>query len=228
MLYAPLSGAFLYYQTHTFHLFAVLRTRRDYINSCGIDAAVAENIGELCYIPFYCIGNTGEQMAQVMRKHLLRIYVCLLAKGFHFTPDICAAYRFACACYKNRTAVNFLLRCIAEQFLFQVFYDKNGSCFPFAVDNGFAAPYRLDRYIRQFADADTRAAYRLQNQIKPLVMISFGGSAKPSVFRLCQLLFLGTENCCCSFSVLTFKSYLFKNSNRQFMLASIEFTLRTA
>lgn len=103
---------------HIFHTAAVLGAGGDNVNPRGIDAAVTENICKLGNILFNSVEHTGEQVAQVMRKHLLRIDICLYTECFHLSPDIRAAYGFACAGHKNHTAFNSLLCCIAEQFLF--------------------------------------------------------------------------------------------------------------
>ena len=71
------------------------------VNSCGVDTAVAENIGEFCDILFNAVKYSREEMAQVVRKYFLWIYPRLLAQRFHFTPNIGAAYWLACSCNKN-------------------------------------------------------------------------------------------------------------------------------
>ena len=65
-----------------------------------------------------------------MGKHLLRIYSRLLAKIFHFTPNVGSAHRFATSSYKDRTRSNLLLCCIAEQFLLQFSDNEYRACFP--------------------------------------------------------------------------------------------------
>ena len=81
----------LNYQMHIFHSLAVLRAGGDDINSCCVNAAVTENIGKLGDVLFDSIEHTGEQVlfqrvigpgeqvAQVMRKHLFRIDIRLHA-----------------------------------------------------------------------------------------------------------------------------------------------------
>ena len=90
----------------------------DNVNPCGVDTAVTENVGKLGNVLFDAVKHPGEQVAQIMRKHLLRIDIRLDAQRFHLPPNIRAADRLARACYKNHTAFNILLCCIAEQFLF--------------------------------------------------------------------------------------------------------------
>ena len=78
---------------------------------------MTENIREFCNIFLNAVKRTGEQVSQIMRKHLPGVYICFITQGFHFTPDVCAAYRLARAGHKNHTVFNVLLCCKAEQFL---------------------------------------------------------------------------------------------------------------
>ena len=84
-----------------FHPSAVFIAGGNDINSCCVDTAVTENIGEFCNVLFNAVKNTSEQVAQIVRKYFLWIYPRLLAKSFHLPPDIRAAYWFACSCNKN-------------------------------------------------------------------------------------------------------------------------------
>lgn len=124
-------SAKLYYQPHIFHTLTVFVTGSDNINSCGIDTAMTENISEFGNVLFYAVECSCEQVAQIMGKHLLRIYPCLIAKAFHFTPNVSSAHRLATSCYENSTRCNFLRCCIAEQFLLQFSDNKYRVCFAF-------------------------------------------------------------------------------------------------
>ena len=95
MLHSPLTAAFLYNQTHTFHALTVFCAGRDNIDPCRIDAAVTENIGELGNILFNTVKYTGEQMPEIVRKYLFGIDLCLNAEAFHFPPDVRSAQRLA-------------------------------------------------------------------------------------------------------------------------------------
>ena len=69
----------LYQQMHTFHTSAVFRTGRDYINPRGIYAAVAENIRKFCNVLFHAVKDSCKQVTQVVREHLLRVHVGIVA-----------------------------------------------------------------------------------------------------------------------------------------------------
>ena len=137
----------LNYQVHIFHSSAVFRACWNDINSSCVDTAVTKNVGKLCNIFFDTVKCACKQMAKIMRKYLLRIDICIFAQSFHFSPDICAVYGFAVFRYKNHTAFYSLLCCIAEQFLFQFFHDKNRACFCLTVYDCLATLWRLNRDV---------------------------------------------------------------------------------
>ena len=93
-------SAKLYYQPHIFYTLTVFVTGSDNINSCGVDTTVTENICELSNVLFDAVKCSCEKVTQIMGKHLLRIYPCLLAKAFHFTPNVGSAHRLTIASYK--------------------------------------------------------------------------------------------------------------------------------
>ena len=133
----------------------------DNINSCGVDTAVTEYICELGNVLFDTIESSCEKVAKIVGKHLLRIYSRLLTETFHFTPNVGSAHRLAASCYEDRTGRNLLLCCIAEQFLLQFSNNEYRACFAFKRYNRFTAFYRFHRDILQFAETDSRTAYRL-------------------------------------------------------------------
>lgn len=133
------------------------------INSCCVDTAVTKNIRKLRNIFFNPIKCACKQVSKIMRKYLLRIYICIFAQGFHLSPNVRAVYGFVVFCYKNHTAFYFLLCCIAEQFLFQFFHDKNRACLCLAVYDCLATLYRLNGDILQLADTNTCGTYCLNN-----------------------------------------------------------------
>ena len=60
----------LYDQPQPFQLPPVLQARGHNIDSCGIDAAVAQHVRQLRDVLFYGIKRSREQLAQVMGKYL--------------------------------------------------------------------------------------------------------------------------------------------------------------
>ena len=167
MLFAADFGGFfvfkLNYQVHIFHSSAVFRASWNDINSGCVDTAVTKNVGKFRNILFNTIKCACKQVAKIMRKHLLRIDVSIFAQSLHLPPNIRAVYWFAAFRYKNHTAFYSLLCCIAEQFLFQFFHDKNRACFCLAVYDCLAALCCLNRDILQLAYTNTCCTNRLNN-----------------------------------------------------------------
>ena len=151
-------AVFLYDQPHIFHTLTVFIAGINNINAGGVDTAVTENVGELGNILFNAVKSAGEQMAQIVGKHLLRIHVCLLAKPFHFPPYIRAAHRFAASSDEYSARAYFLRLRIAEQLLPQFTDNKYRSCFAFEGNNRFSVFYSFNSDILQLAHTDTRTA----------------------------------------------------------------------
>ena len=115
---------------------------------------MAENIRKLGNILFDSVKHTGEQVAQVMGKYLLRVDTRFLTQGFHLSPDICPIDGLARAGYENYSAFDFLLRCIAEQFLSQHLYKKHRPGFRLTAYHRLAAPCCLNGDKLQLTDSD--------------------------------------------------------------------------
>lgn len=109
-----------------------------------INAAVTENVGQLGDVFFNAVKYTGEQVAQVMGKHLLRVDVRFLTQGFHLPPDIRPIDGGTRSGHKNHAAFDSLLRCIAEQFLSQRLDKKHRPSFCLAVHHRLAMPGRFN------------------------------------------------------------------------------------
>ena len=100
---------------------------RDDVDPCRIDTAVPENICEFGDILFNTVEDAGEQMPQIVREYLFGIDLCFKAEVFHFSPDIRAAQRLACASDENRARRYLLLGYIPKQFLLQIADDEDTS-----------------------------------------------------------------------------------------------------
>lgn len=97
----PLRAVFSYHQPHILHPPATFFAGRYDVYSCGVDAAVTEDIGKLGDIFFNSVKRAGEQVAEVMRKHFAEIDVRIPAKLFHFSPNIFTAHWVAVTGNKN-------------------------------------------------------------------------------------------------------------------------------
>ncbi len=71
------TGVFLYHQPHILHPPAMFLAGRYDIYSCGVDAAVAKDVGELGDIFLDAVKRTGKKVSEVMRKYFAWIDVCV-------------------------------------------------------------------------------------------------------------------------------------------------------
>ena len=60
------------------------------VDARRVDAAVTEQVRQLCNILFHLIKSPGKELSQIVRKHFVRIYVCLRTQPLHGRPDIAA------------------------------------------------------------------------------------------------------------------------------------------
>ena len=80
MSFTAMAWRFLYYQAHIFHTAAVFGSGGDYIYASCIDTTVPKYVGELCDVLLDTVEYPGEEMTEIVREHLLRVYVSLFAK----------------------------------------------------------------------------------------------------------------------------------------------------
>ena len=119
------------------------------VDARGVDAAVAEQIGKLGDVLLYLIKSPGKELPQIVRKHLVRIYVCLCAKPLHGCPDVAAVQRLAGSGSEDAPASDPGAVRVLQQELLQSLRDQNAPHFALARDRNFAAPDGLHRKILQ-------------------------------------------------------------------------------
>ena len=73
----------------------MLRARGHQVDPGGLDAAVAQQVGELDDVPAGPIKHRGEQVPQIVREHLSGLHTGVLAETFHLRPDLPAAQFFS-------------------------------------------------------------------------------------------------------------------------------------
>ena len=83
----------LYHQAKAFEHAAVLGAGGHDIDTCCIDAAVAQNVRQFGNILFYAVKCAGEQISQIMGKYLCFLYPCHLAQPLHLSPNAAAYNR---------------------------------------------------------------------------------------------------------------------------------------
>ncbi len=73
---------------HAVELAQVLGAAFEGVDAGGVDAGVAEQVGEAEKVFFGGIESAGKKMAQVVGKDFFRCDAGLSAEGFHGTPDV--------------------------------------------------------------------------------------------------------------------------------------------
>ena len=119
-------------------------------------------------------------MSEIMRKNLARVYVCFRTESLHLPPDVGSADWLSGSCYEHTSFGNFLLRYIPQQFLAEFLRQKDRPCLALHRNDRIPVFYRFHRYKLKFADADSRAADRLQDQTEPFIMLLLGRTASRS------------------------------------------------
>ena len=75
------------------------------VNSRGFHVAVPKQVGQPYNVFFKLVKRPCKQMAQVVRKHLVRVHVRFSAQHFHLAPYIGPVQRFPAVC--NEYAAGF-------------------------------------------------------------------------------------------------------------------------
>ena len=71
------------------------------VNPRRVDTAVTEDVSKFGNILLDAVEYTGEQVAKIVRKNLVRIDACILTEMLHFPPDVRAAHRLTGFRYEN-------------------------------------------------------------------------------------------------------------------------------
>lgn len=79
------------------------------VDSSGIDAGMAENIGKSDDVPFNAIVSPCKQVPQIMRKYLFSAHPRGCAELFHFCPDVAAVYGIPAGRNEDAPLPDFLL-----------------------------------------------------------------------------------------------------------------------
>ena len=76
------------------------------IDSCGVNVAVPQQVGELYDIFLDSIKCAGKQMAQVVRKDLAGSHPGFDAQGFHVAPDVAPVQGLSIFADKHRAGLD--------------------------------------------------------------------------------------------------------------------------
>ena len=86
----------------------VVRAGGNQVDAGGLDGAVAQHVRQLCYVPADVVKGPGEQVPQVVGKHLAGRYPRLSAQPLHALSGISRHYRLRYVCHPGvvRRTVN--------------------------------------------------------------------------------------------------------------------------
>lgn len=84
-------GFCLCHQAKAVDLPGVLGAGGEQVNAGGVDAAVAQHVGQHGDVVAGAVKGAGKQVPQVVRVHLAGGHAGQAAKGFHLGPDLPAA-----------------------------------------------------------------------------------------------------------------------------------------
>ena len=97
---------FLYHQSQTLDLSAVLGAGGHNVDPGGINAAVPQNICQLRNILLNAVKSPGKELAEVMGKDLGGIDTRCLTQPFHLCPDVASVQRLTVSCHKDNAAMD--------------------------------------------------------------------------------------------------------------------------
>ena len=75
-------------QSQLIQLSEVLFSRGHEVNSCGLNAAVPQHVGQPHHVVAGAVEGPGEQAAEVVGEHLGSLHARRLTQGLHAGPDI--------------------------------------------------------------------------------------------------------------------------------------------
>ena len=151
------------------------------VDARGVDAAVSQQIRQLRQIAVQPVERPGEQVAEVVGKHLLVGYPGGTAEGFHLPPDVAAVKGRAAARDEHGAVGDAVLLHVAEQLLLEPGGNEHPAGFALAADDSHAAAGCLGGDGGQLADAYARGADGLEHQRQPRAPRLAGGADEVGV-----------------------------------------------
>ena len=175
----------LYQQPQSLQLPPVLLTSGHDVDARGIDVAVTQDIRQFGDVLFKIIKRPGEELAQIVREHFVRINFCPRAELFHGSPDVAAIQRPSRVGTEDDATANARVPRVAQQERFEPAGEQNFPVFILAGHADLAPAHGLHCEIPQLRDADAGSADGLHQKPQPPVPLR--SSQKAQVFRAAQL-----------------------------------------
>ena len=161
----------LYDKAQAFHLAFVFRAALHNIDTGRIDAGVAKEVSQLCYVLFQLVEGNGEQVPEIMRKNFTRLHTGGGTQFPHFLPDIGTVQGLAILCNEYRPTGDIRFLAVGLQRPPKLLWNQYDPLLAFAVYNGTPIPQRLHSDILKFRHPNAGSGQRLhqvkQAQISP-------------------------------------------------------------
>ena len=154
----------------------------DKVNARRFDARMPENIRQLDNVLVGAVKRRRKQVAQVVRKDLLRVHARALTEFFHLRPDLITGHCIAAFGAKDRAGSGFLPRGKFEQLAAEFGGQQNGTDFTFQSNFCLAVFRRFDGDILHLADANAGGADGLHQERETVVARSFRRGDQPFIF----------------------------------------------
>lgn len=153
----------------------------------GLDAGVAEDVGEAHDVVAVGVKNGGEEVAQVVGKDFAGVDMGGAGEGFHLAPDLLAADGAIAGGAKEGTAGDLLRAGVALEFVAQAARQEDDADFAFEVDLGAAVLHGLGGDVAEFADAEAAGGDGLEDEGEALLALAAGSAHEDEVVALGEL-----------------------------------------
>ena len=164
------------------------------IDAGGVDACVAEKVGEAQEVFFGGVEGAGKEVAQVVGEDFPGVDASGLAEGFHGAPDVGAVEWAAGSRGKDGAGGLFLLSEVAFEEGAEPVGQEDEAVFAFVVHIGAAGFNGFGGDEGEFTDADAGGGEGLQDEGEAVVAVFFCGADEADVFVAGEFfVFVGEE-----------------------------------
>ena len=115
----------------------MLGARGDQVNPGRLNTGVAQDVRQPGHVPADTVERLGEQVPQIVGKHLARCHARLVAQCFHLRPDLPAGDAFFVSGEKNLAGSDFLFPGVFEELAAELARQQDGPdlALPSGVDS---------------------------------------------------------------------------------------------
>ena len=145
----------------------MLRPGGQEVNAGSLNTGMAQQVGQLHDVPAGPVEDGGEQVAQVVGKHLGGFHPGVLAEGFQLRPDLPAAQLLSASGAKDRAGGDFLLLGVFAQLTAQLAGEQDGADLSLEGDFRLALLHGLHGDIPHLGHPDAGGPDGLHQQGQP-------------------------------------------------------------